>query len=366
MAKNKKIISFEQLFQDDEKIVQPNHGPLHYLAIILIYFGIMLVLGSVVVNLFASSNKHVVTYDETEMLVYNVKRDINSLAFVNKEKFISVDNKDGVKNVYSYENYYFIVHEDNKIANDFIIDDDFLFKIYNEEITNWSEKNIITFYKEKSELTPNFFKVDTYYEVTAAQELSSFAGALSNFIIYIFLLPPLLYLTKKDFVTDYGEIKSRKNEWIVIILVGYLYLMIGNIASNLLTGFLSDLFKVPIEVAKNQEIIVNALNSKGAILMVISAVLLGPVVEEIVFRKAIFNIFKKDYLALIVSTVVFGAIHVIGEGSFIKILVNGLTYFIMGLAFGLIYMKNDKNIYVSIAVHILSNLIAVIGVLFLL
>lgn len=365
MQKNKKIISFEQLFEDEAQIKKPQYGPLHYLTIILIYFGIMLLLGTLVIKLFQSQEGFIESYNETEMLLYNVEKDVDSLAFVNKTDYLEYEKLYTFKTVWQYEGYYVIVNEDNIMANTFFIDENILLKVFNEEITNWDNDHKINFYIAANYSIPDFFNVSDYTVVKDYIGLSSFGNALSNFIIYIFLIIPLLFLTKKDFEFDFITIKERKNEWLAIVLVGYLYLIIGNIASNFLTNLLSDLFKQPIVEAQNQQIIVNALNSRGAGLMIISAIFLGPIVEEIVFRKAIFGIFKKDYIALIVSTFIFGLIHVVAETSFVSVLINGLTYFIMGLAFGLIYMKNDKNIYVSIAVHILSNLVAVLGVLFI-
>jgi membrane protease YdiL (CAAX protease family) len=100
--------------------------------------------------------------------------------------------------------------------------------------------------------------------------------------------------------------------------------------------------------------------------MVLSAVILGPIVEELIFRKAIFGLFKSDYAGLAVSTLAFGAIHLLSESSIASALVNGITYFIMGLIFGYIYIKNNRNLYAPLAVHIISNAVSVFMLLFIL
>jgi hypothetical protein len=102
------------------------------------------------------------------------------------------------------------------------------------------------------------------------------------------------------------------------------------------------------------------------VLIFISAVIIGPVVEELIFRKAIFGLISNDKVALAVSTFIFGAIHLLGEASILEALVNGVAYFVMGFVFGYIYLKNNRNIMVPIIVHVLSNLISVIGILFFL
>ena len=89
----------------------------------------------------------------------------------------------------------------------------------------------------------------------------------------------------------------------------------------------------------------------------------GLVVEELIFRKAIFGLIKSNGMALFVSTFVFGIIHLVGEASIQEALVNGISYFVMGFIFGYIYIKNNRNIMIPIAVHILSNLVSVLFIL---
>ena len=111
--------------------------------------------------------------------------------------------------------------------------------------------------------------------------------------------------------------------------------------------------------------IVRMLNSNGIVFIVLSAVLIGPVVEELVFRKSIFGLIKNNTIAILVSSIIFGAIHLTAEASFAEALINGISYFAMGLVFGFIYIKNQRNIMAPIAVHILVNLISVVGSIFL-
>jgi len=154
--------------------------------------------------------------------------------------------------------------------------------------------------------------------------------------------------------------------WFQIIAVGYLYLIIGNIVASYVQTFLGDLLSIAPAQSVNQVSIESALSSSGAIFMILAAVILGPIIKELIFRKAIFGLIKSDHVALAVSTFVFGAVHLLGESSLTSALVNGIAYFTMGLIFGYIYLKNDKNIMVPIAVHILSNFISIVVILFIL
>lgn len=151
-----------------------------------------------------------------------------------------------------------------------------------------------------------------------------------------------------------------------IIIIGYLYVLLGNYLSNFISNMLSNASSIPISESVNQMTIVRMLNSNGVIFIVLSAVIVGPIVEELIFRKSIFGLIKNQNIALIVSSLIFGAIHLTAEASIAEALINGICYFAMGIIFGYIYIKNEKNIIAPIAVHILVNLVSVVGSIFLL
>lgn len=150
-----------------------------------------------------------------------------------------------------------------------------------------------------------------------------------------------------------------------MVVVGYLFLMIGNILSNFLSTVVRNFSNTKEIISLNQFYINKILNSSSAYLMIVPTVILAPIIEELVFRKAFFSLFKNDIVALIVSSLVFGLIHVSGESG-IYLLVNLIIYAIPGFALGFVYLKNNKNIYPVIFVHALTNLISVLAVLFLL
>jgi hypothetical protein len=170
---------------------------------------------------------------------------------------------------------------------------------------------------------------------------------------------------KSDLSYDFTEFKSKKTEVIIPIIVGYAYVWVGNIVASYLSTYLSNLLGIQMGEAANQQAIISATGSSLGILMVISAVFIGPVIEELVFRKALFGLIKKDSIALLVSTLVFGLIHVVSEPSITEALINGSSYFIMGFVFGYIYIKSDRNIMIPIVVHIINNAVSILFIFLL-
>lgn len=92
----------------------------------------------------------------------------------------------------------------------------------------------------------------------------------------------------------------------------------------------------------------------------ISSVILGPVIEEIIFRLIIFRTFRKINLwcGMFISSIAFAFIHIenaLLAGNLESILTS-IPYFVMGMTFAYIYEKN-RNLMVCIIVHSLYNLI---------
>ncbi len=83
-----------------------------------------------------------------------------------------------------------------------------------------------------------------------------------------------------------------------------------------------------------------------------SVVLLGPIVEELLFRGLVFQEAEKIHggvFAVVVSAVLFGIFHM----EFVQ----GVYTFFMGLVFGYIYLRTRSLVLVCFA-HVLNNIIA--------
>jgi membrane protease YdiL (CAAX protease family) len=89
----------------------------------------------------------------------------------------------------------------------------------------------------------------------------------------------------------------------------------------------------------------------------------GPIVEEFIFRKFIFNLFMRKFskiTALLVSSMLFALAH-IGDfgGTVSDIVAIMFCHFVMGIMLGLLYLRSEKLIY-SIVAHCVYNLLILI------
>ncbi|WP_166417311.1 CPBP family intramembrane glutamic endopeptidase [Cochlodiniinecator piscidefendens] len=108
------------------------------------------------------------------------------------------------------------------------------------------------------------------------------------------------------------------------------------------------------ETSDNQAAVMETIAQKNIIATFLTIAVVGPVLEELVFRKSIFdigNVIKVPFaVTLLISATLFGLVHVIFSGDWL----GSIPYIFMGLGFGLVYHFSRSFIVVAI-VHMLSN-----------
>lgn len=191
-------------------------------------------------------------------------------------------------------------------------------------------------------------------------------SAVFNLVFYIALATGILTITKsylKD--KELPRIKDDVRGFIGYSIGGFFMLY----ASQWLAGMLGTIFKW-VDTSVNQEGLVDIASDSmiSVISLVIFAVLLAPIVEEIVFRKAVYDLIlplTNPLTSVIVSAVLFAGIHVLSEDfSSIATLGAVVPYLFMGIALGYLYHVSNRRIFIPIAAHMLWNLLAVMVLFF--
>lgn len=182
--------------------------------------------------------------------------------------------------------------------------------------------------------------------------------AFSDSILLIILISIYFKTLKEDFKKIKGNFYKMMDTGIKYWILGIIVMMVSNIIIGLLTS----------AKAVNEESVQGLIKS-SAILSVITIGVIGPIIEELVFRKSFRELIKSDTLFILLSGLVFGALHVILSFSSWWDLLYIIPYSSLGIAFGKIYQKTD-SIYTSIFIHIIHNtgltLISIAGVGFIL
>lgn len=177
-----------------------------------------------------------------------------------------------------------------------------------------------------------------------------FYGGL--FIFYIIVFRKTLWNCLKAFKDNF------KKYFNIIAICSFIAFVLIVVAAIILDS-------CGIGESANQEGIDNAIENYG-IFMILPACLFGPLVEEIVHRGLVLGFLKgeesgkvRTVIAIIVGAVLFGLIHCNFTDFSVTEILAVIPQMLMGLMFGIAYALSD-NIFCSIAVHMVINIIATI------
>ena len=89
------------------------------------------------------------------------------------------------------------------------------------------------------------------------------------------------------------------------------------------------------------------------------AILLAPIIEELLFRGCLRRFIKNDTLFIIISAVTFGLLHTVHEANLFLVIIVSVPYAILGGFFAYIYTKTN-NITTNIICHSFHNTVVML------
>lgn len=154
-----------------------------------------------------------------------------------------------------------------------------------------------------------------------------------------------VFLFRKDLKRQFFEFFKKKY---------YLYVLLGFIV-NLGLSYVASIITTLIGggVSANEQYITNSL-TYAPILMSTLAVIIAPLNEELVFRYSVSKLTGFRWWGFLLCSLPFALIHVVSGD-----LINVIPYVAMALVFTAFYFKT-KNIWVSIGIHFLNNLLSIV------
>lgn len=164
----------------------------------------------------------------------------------------------------------------------------------------------------------------------------------------ILMVSAIGLILNKEIKKALTDIKKNHQKYFSKYLKYWLYSLIIMAGSNIIISFING-----GGVAGNEETI-RQIFTKAPIYMFISAVFIAPVLEELTFRQAFRNIFSNDKVFIIMSGLVFGGLHVVGNVNSPVDLLYLIPYCTPGFVFAYIMAKTD-NVFVSMGLHFLHN-----------
>ncbi|MFA7075918.1 MAG: type II CAAX endopeptidase family protein [Candidatus Izemoplasmatales bacterium] len=238
--------------------------------------------------------------------------------------------------------------------------------VFRTKIDFFDKENVLigTFYFTEENFEPNkTFTIDeklfsniepieisTSVEADAPSMFYTLASLLSISIV----AAGIFYIDKINFKKNWIAFKANPKHNILQILGGFAYVYFALIIANLI------LTAVGVSETSQNEMTIQSLfnnNPLNLFFLFLLLCVVTPIVEEVVYRKVIYNFIepRSNYkVAIVMTGLIFGLMHVISYGDFIQ----AIPYVFMGLVFGYIYWKSNKNIYVVYGVHFLNNFLS--------
>lgn len=202
------------------------------------------------------------------------------------------------------------------------------------------------------------FKMDlsdnsNYFNLALLNFLASLAIALVILAINFGIIKEGIRNAKETYKTSV-VLKFLKN---VIVVTFTLYIV--RIAASYVSAFLATLLKLESTTIDNQTMIESLLGSAPA-MMIISACILAPISEELLFRGALKKAIKNKRVFLTVSGLTFGLAHI--TDSFLLI----FEVLSMGIIISYIWDKENesKESKIRLSVMALSIILLLCGVIY--
>ena len=176
----------------------------------------------------------------------------------------------------------------------------------------------------------------SYNFITNGNDASLFNEYLKTKQIYITLIVAIIFIPL--LINDYKKYKKNK-----YIKINYVYLIILGIILSLVYNVFAYYFNFLLKTSLFD-------NNNNLIITLISTCLIGPIIEELMFRGIIYNELKNKYKimkAILMTTIFFAVIHF----NIIQIL------YALAIGFILIFVyEKYKNIKAPIVLHMASNI----------
>jgi membrane protease YdiL (CAAX protease family) len=219
-----------------------------------------------------------------------------------------------------------------------------------------------------------YLLIDTIQAINDPYEITAFI--VTYLTIFVVLGYHIVKTLKRDFRPFIQGIGLNIGLIVGFFGVAFIFSLIGNVILTLLG--------VTDEAANQGGLIdmIKYASSRELILLVLLFTLVVPIIEELVFRKALYGFIKGfiftyiysssteeesihpkivigSIIAVIISGLIFGVIHI--QGDWIYLLLYGSA----GIVLTLSYYVSKENIYVPLGIHIIQNIIGVTQILFL-
>ena len=197
-----------------------------------------------------------------------------------------------------------------------------------------------------------FFLIASFWRSYLLIEINKYG--FSNFIYNFFsifslliILAVLILIFKKQLIKDYHDLKLNHQTYFKTYLPYWFVALALMSLCNLILYFI-----VVKDLSLNEQVVRNLFQT-NPFLIYVSAVIIAPILEELVFRGSFYYIFRNAFLFVLCSGLFFGLVHV-STAETIEQFLYVIPYSIPGFVFAYALYKS-KNFFVPIGLHFIHN-----------
>ena len=179
-------------------------------------------------------------------------------------------------------------------------------------------------------------------------------SAIANYLVYVVLALYGSFLFKDRLIQQWNEIRKTKRKFFFGVFKGWLFLILMTLVFKFVSEMLKQFFGL-VGQGLNQSNIQSTFQEQP-LLLAVFACIIGPLVEELLFRQLLLHYLQKrlpGLLSIILVGLVFALTHM--HSLALSEWVSAVDYLGGGLAFSIIYVKEKENIYYPLVVHMLGN-----------
>ena len=188
---------------------------------------------------------------------------------------------------------------------------------------------------------------------------SLMSSSIANYLVYVVLALYGSFLFKDRLIKQWNEIRKTKRKFFFGVLTGWLFLFLMTFVFEFVSEMLKQFFGL-VGQGLNQSNIQSTFQEQP-ILIAVFACVIGPLVEELIFRQTLLGYLRKSlptWLSIFIAGLAFALTHM--HSLDLSEWVGAVGYLGAGLAFSIIYVKEKENIYYPLLVHMLSNSLSLI------
>ena len=184
-------------------------------------------------------------------------------------------------------------------------------------------------------------------------------SSIANYLVYVVLALYGSFLFKDRLIKQWKEIRKTKRKFFFGVLTGWLFLFLMTVVFEFVSEMLKQFFGL-VGQGLNQSNIQSTFQEQP-ILIAVFACVIGPLVEELIFRQTLLRYLRKSlptWLSIFIVGFAFALTHM--HSLDLSEWVGAVGYLGAGLAFSIIYVKEKENIYYPLLIHMLSNSLSLV------